>query len=107
MDRKKDKIIILLKQFKDKISDEFKIKKMIFFGSRSKGRGRETSDIDIILISEDFKDKKSFERSPHFYYMWDHPYDIDIICLTPEELNKKKKQIGIIGQALKEGIVIK
>ena len=39
--------------------------------------------------------------------MWGYDYDVDIICLTPQELDKKKKEIGIIKEAVREGIEIK
>ncbi len=38
--------------------------------------------------------------------LWDYDFDIDILCLTPEELKEKQQQIGIIREAMKEGIEI-
>jgi hypothetical protein len=106
MDKKKDKLIPLLKEFKKNASKKVKIDKLIFFGSRATKKSKKTSDIDLLLISKNFKGKKYFKRSPKFYLMWDYPYDVDILCLTPEELAKKQKQTGIIQQAVKEGILI-
>lgn len=105
MDQKKD-MINLLQTFKKKANQKAKIDKMIFFGSRAKGKAKKKSDIDLLLISKDFKGKKYFKRSPPFYLMWDYKYDVDILCLTPNEFAKKKKEIGIVQQASKEGIEI-
>jgi len=106
MDKEQDKIIPLLKKFKRDISHKILVDKLIFFGSRARGKAKKMSDIDILLVSKDFEGKKYFRRSPDFYLMWDYDYDIDIVCLTPGELSKRKKEIGIIGQALKEGIEV-
>jgi len=39
------------------------------------------------------------------YEFWNHyPLDIEPLCYTPEEFEKKKKQIGIVSRAVKEGI---
>lgn len=107
MDRTQSKIISLLKDFRKKVEKKIVVDKIILFGSRARNEGREDSDIDFIIVSDDFEGKKSFKRSPIFYYMWDAKYDVDIICLTSKELNKKKRQIGIISEAIKEGIEIK
>lgn len=40
-------------------------------------------------------------------YEWDGPVDLEPLCYTPEEFEKKKKQIGIVSEAVKEGIEIK
>tara|TARA_Y100000031_G_scaffold138380_1_gene164235 strand:+ start:260 stop:580 length:321 start_codon:yes stop_codon:yes gene_type:complete len=106
MDKKKDKLKYILKEFKREVNKKIKIEKLIFFGSRATKKSKKESDIDILLISKSFKGKKYFKRSPEFYLMWDYPYDVDILCLTPEELAKKQKQAGIIQQAVKEGILI-
>jgi hypothetical protein len=106
MDKKKDKLKYILKEFKREVNKKIKIEKLIFFGSRATKKSKKESDIDILLISKSFKGKKYFKRSPEFYLMWDYPYDVDILCLTPEELAKKQKQTGIIQQAVKEGILI-
>jgi hypothetical protein len=104
---KKQNIISLLKNFRKKIEEKIIVDKIILFGSQARGDMKEGSDIDFIVVSPDFKGIKSFKRAPLFYILWDHKQDVDIICLTPEEFEKKKKQISIVSEALKEGIVIK
>lgn len=95
-----------MKKFKEKISGKLNVDKVLLFGSRSKGLEKENSDFDMVIVSQDFKDKKSFKRSPELYFMWDYSYDADIICLTSRELEEKSKEIGIIQEAIKEGIEI-
>lgn len=50
---------ILNKLLKEK---RIKIYKMLVFGSYAKGEERDESDIDIIVVSEDFENKDIFER---------------------------------------------
>jgi len=38
------------------------IDKIVIFGSYAKGKEKEDSDIDIIIVSKDFRDKSIFER---------------------------------------------
>lgn len=106
MDKTQNEIKITLSKFKEKISSTNKIDKLILFGSRAKGTSKKNSDVDLLLISKDFKGKKYFRRAPKFYRMWDYDYDVDIICLTPEEISARKRQVGIIREAVKEGIEI-
>ncbi len=101
------KIIKGLQQFRKTLNREIPITKMILFGSRAWGKPHRDSDIDLIVVSSKFRRKKSFKRGLGFYNHWDLDYPVDFLCYTPEEFAKKKKQIGIVQQAVKEGIEIK
>ena len=103
----KKSIIKKLREFKDKLKKEFNVNKIIFFGSRASGKPHEDSDIDLIIVSEDFKDKKFRYRAIGFYNYWDLDYPVDFLCYTPEEFNKLKNQITIVREAVQEGIEIK
>lgn len=96
----------MLKKFLVRARKIAKVEKAILFGSQATRRDTEDSDIDVMIVSKDFENKKSYKRSPQFYVLWDLPYDPDIICLTPEEFEKKKKQIGVVKTAVEEGIEI-
>lgn len=104
MDNEKNKIIKYLNDFIKRAREHINVENFIFFGSRARDHAKKDSDIDILIISRDFEGIKFFKRSPPLYLLWKAPFDIDIICLTPEEFAKKSKEIGIIKQAIKEGI---
>jgi len=106
MDRKKT-LIAELQQFAQNISKDYPLTKMILFGSQATGRVTRHSDIDLIIVSKKFRGKRHLKRSPNLYMKWDLDYPVDFLCYTPEEFNKKKKMIGIVQQAVKEGIEIK
>lgn len=95
-----------LNKFKRRLSANIPVNKMILFGSMAKGKIHKDSDIDLIIVSDKFKRKKSFKRSIGFYKYWTIDYPVDFLCYTPEEFNKLKKQITIVREAVKEGVEI-
>lgn len=106
MGRKKSQLIQQLKQFRDKIARNYKIEKVILFGSRLTGKINEDSDIDLIIVGEEFRGKEALKRSSPLYLEWDLEYAVDFLCYTPEEFDKRKKQIGIVKEAVEKGIEI-
>jgi len=123
MDKKKSKVIQKLKEFKHQNN----IEKMYWFGSRvtgipnrwsdidliivskqfkGKGISNRWSDIDLIIVSKQFKGKGLLQRAPPLHLKWNLNYPVDLLCYTPEEFNKLKKQITLVRYAVKEGIEI-
>jgi len=62
------------------------VNKLILYGSYARGDYREGSDIDLILISEDFKKHDYWSRidilSEAIYEVF---APIEVVCFTPEE----------------------
>lgn len=106
MDKKKAGIIKELKKFKEKISTKYNPKKIIFFGSMASGKPHRDSDIDLIIVSKNFKNLSVLKRCPDLYLEWNLDYPVDFLCYTPEEFNKLKKQISIVKEAIDTGIEI-
>ena len=100
-------VLIKLKRLKIKLNNRFKIQKFMLFGSRARDDWLLNSDVDVILISADFKELKFVERSAEIIGYWNSPTDLEPLCYTPEEFKRKSKEIGIVRQAIKEGIEIK
>ena len=40
------------------------------------------------------------------YEFWNYSFDLEPLCYTIDEFEKKRKQIGIVSEAVKEGIAI-
>ena len=76
-----------------------KIDKMILFGSHATGRAREESDIDLVIISKDFKGKGYWER---INILSDAIYEIfkpiEAVAMTPEEWERKDSFIAYFAQ---------
>lgn len=96
-----------IKNFVDRVKKKYNLKKALLFGSRARGDNLKNSDYDIILVSPDFKGIFFTQRIAKMYSFWKYyPLEIEPICYTPEEFEKKKKQIGIVKTAVEEGIEI-
>jgi len=64
--------------------------KIILFGSQAKGRARRESDMDVVIISEDFRNKDILERAAmtkeaEIKTLKKFMIPLDILTLTPEE----------------------
>jgi hypothetical protein len=95
-----------LSQFKKKIKSKYSPEKIIMFGSRARKDNFVDSDIDLIIVSRKFGSLKWPRRISSVASMWPGLIDIEPLCYTPEEFEKKKKQLGIVQQAVKEGVEV-
>ena len=96
-----------LKKFLKKAGKDYLISKAILFGSRAREEHFLDSDADVLIVSKDFEGKIFIDRITNLLDFWDEQIDLEILPYTPEEFEKKKKQIGIVQQAVKERIKIK
>ncbi len=95
--------MLILKNLKKKISKKYALKEFILFGSRSRGDYLLTSDVDILLVSPDFEKIQFKDRMADIIGFWNESVDLEPLCYTPEEFYRKKKQLGIVQQAVREG----
>ena len=89
-----------------RIVNRFDPEKVILFGSYARGTAREDSDADILVVMpvRGSKRKRATEIDIALVGL-DLP--VDVIVVTPEELDRNKNTIGtIIYPALKEGKVL-
>lgn len=91
--------------FLREVRKKYNIERAILFGSRARDEHLKDSDYDIILVSADFRDIFFTKRCALTYDFWQHwPIEIEPLCYTPDEFELKKNQIGIVSEAIKEGI---
>ncbi len=86
-----------------------KITKIAIFGSYAKGKQKEDSDIDIIIVSPDFRNKDNFEkvkltRGVHRKLVDRTKKPIDIMYYSDLEWNRGHSLI--INAAKREGKII-
>ncbi len=99
-------VIRKLKIIKKKAAKRYSIQKMLLFGSRARGEELLTSDVDVIVVSSDFR-KMPFRKRPDFFLdNWMLPVDLEVLCYSPEELERKRKEIGLVREALKQAVEI-
>lgn len=101
MGREADEVRRFLKRLKG-----YDIEKAILFGSRARGDHLEESDLDLILVSKDFEGIFFTDRISKVYRFWDGDLSLEVLCYTPEEFEKKKGMIGLVQDAVREGIEI-
>lgn len=96
-----------LDQKLETIRREFAPTHLVVFGSRATGTARADSDIDLIIVSERFKDISVPNRPGHFLNTVWPDVPIDAICYTPEEFETlTQKQWPFVRNAVKSGVRI-
>jgi uncharacterized protein len=98
--------LAIAKEFAGKVSKEYPDAKIILFGSRATEDYLEESDFDFIIVSEKFQGTNFFERIEQLYAFWNEKQSIEPLCYTPQEFEQKKKQTGIVQEAVRTGIQI-
>jgi hypothetical protein len=58
------------------------------------------SDLDVIVVSHHFKLKNWLDRLTAFIKSIDLKHNIQFFCYTPEEFERKKREIGVVKEAL-------
>jgi predicted nucleotidyltransferase len=81
------------------------VSKMILFGSHARGEAVPDSDIDVAIISEDFRGRGIFERSDligdaHERVVEKFVVPLDIVTMTPEEL---ERGTSLVAQFVSQG----
>ena len=94
----------LAKQFAKAVKRKYAPSIILLFGSRARGDNLKKSDFDFLIVSEKFSKQPFIFRASKLYDDWDSPYDIEPLCYTPQEFERKKNQRGIVREAIKEGI---
>jgi predicted nucleotidyltransferase len=106
MNRHKETINEKIDELVRRIVNQFHPEKVILFGSYARGTAGEDSDADVLVVMrvKGSKRKKANEIDVALVGI-DLP--VDVIVVTPEELERQKNQIGtIIYPAVREGKVL-
>jgi predicted nucleotidyltransferase len=87
------------------INREFAPAQVIVFGSRARGTAGPDSDIDVIVVSERFRDIRYPNRMGRFLNTVRPKQPVDAICYTPEEFDRLvAKGWPFVKRALEDGI---
>jgi len=100
------KVIEVIKFLEERLKKEgLKVSKIVLFGSRATGKTTKDSDIDIVIVSEDFRGKDIFKRvgllkDAEVATIRKFMIPLDIVTMTPEEM---ESETSIIAAYAKEG----
>ena len=89
-----------IKEIMPVIKKNFQLSRVLFFGSRVTGNAPEDSDIDVIIISDNFKNIPFILRMEYILKLVRFPKHVDYLCYTQEEFGTIKESSSIIENAL-------
>lgn len=95
--------------FKDKLADNgLNVAKIVLFGSHANGNAGGESDLDLVVVSDDFQDKNIFERvnligNARAAVVMNFRVPVDIILMTPDEFENEKSPVA---DECRDGIVV-
>ena len=72
------------------------------FGSRVRGDWMEYSDLDVVVVSDAFRGIPWPDRGGPLLVECD-VRRADVLCYTPEEFKRKRREWGIVEAAVEEG----
>lgn len=79
---------------------------VLVFGSRARGEALAESDLDLVVVSERFRGVPFLERITALLTYLRPPFAVEVLCYTPEEFARKRRELGIVSQALEEGFAL-
>lgn len=107
MVNKKIRKIIAL--YRESLEKKIRIDRLILFGSWAKRKQTNQSDLDLLVISHDFK---KFSDGERFSLLWNarsHPatrkIDMDVLGLTPKEFTRASP-LTTLGEIKETGIEV-
>jgi uncharacterized protein len=86
------------------ITDKYAPEKILLFGSRARGDHLVDSDVDVLIVSKKFEGTNWLKRIRDVSIYWEGLVTLEPICYTPAEFEEKKKMIGIVNEAVREGV---
>ena len=90
----------------DRIVGRFQPSRVVLFGSRARGEAAPGSDVDILVVLNDVKDRRraaiEIRRS-----LGDLRVSKDIVVATPDEIERRGHVVGtVLHAALRDGKVV-
>ena len=79
---------------------------VLVFGSRARGEALAESDLDLLVVSKRFRGVPFLERVSMLLDDLDLPFPADVLCYTPEEFARKRREHGIVSLAVEEGLLL-
>ncbi len=99
----------IITEYKKKLDTlGIKVKKIILYGSHAKGKAQEHSDIDLIVVSDDFKDMDIWERMCLLgSARMGIKKPMEILGFTQDEFEAEQKGSFIVDEIKSKGVEIK
>jgi predicted nucleotidyltransferase len=90
-----------------RLKRELGVVEVYIFGSRVYGNPLLESDLDMIVVSEEFGKRSFIENMELLSRMWDGSFTVEMFPYTPEQLRKYAERKTVVSEALRKGIRIR
>ena len=88
----------------ERIVRQFDPIRIILFGSRARGEALKDSDLDLLVVAEAFDGIRWLDRPVRVALDCDIRFGVELLCYTPAEYERKRRELGIVRTATSEGI---
>jgi len=102
-ERRKRELVRFLKRLKRELG----VVEVYIFGSRAYGNPLLESDLDMIVVSEEFGKRSFIENMELLSRTWDGSFTVEMFPYTPEQLRKYAERKTVVSEALRKGIRIR
>jgi predicted nucleotidyltransferase len=102
-ERRKRELVRFLKRLKRELG----VVEVYIFGSRVYGNPLLESDLDMIVVSEEFGKRSFIENMELLSRMWDGSFTLEMFPYTPEQLRRYAERKTVVSEALRKGIRIR
>ena len=96
----------ITKRYIQKLARSMTINKAILTGSWATGKYLEDSDVDLIIVSDDFSKMTLSERLSYLQKNWKNRVPLEAFGYTVEEFQKLRQRSTYVRDAIRDGIVL-
>lgn len=94
------------RQFRQRLVERVAPQQVLLFGSRAAGTHLHSSDIDLLIVSDEFDGMPWLDRLHLVLSLWDGDLAVEPLCYTVAEFERRSKQVSIVREAARTGIPI-
>ena len=109
MAKKSNKSLGIAKRYIKQLGSKLNVREAILFGSCARGDAHRDSDLDIIVVSEDFRKMKFIQRLVLLSKARERKFmspAMDLWGYTPEEFVKLKRDSIVVQEAAEHGVAL-
>jgi len=96
-----------LARFLRRLHKLLRVEEVYVFGSRVHGTPLEDSDLDLVIISEDFGKRSYVENLILLTGLWEGSFTLEMFPYTPAQIREYRERKTVVAEALTKGIRIK